>query len=303
MRAEDPRPVRPRSYRLAVLRGRCRGRGCPRGRGRGAASAGGSRHIGARRRRPRVRARPPPAEGGGGGAVSGSRRSCPGTEPAAPLLRAPPRRQQLRALLVPPVPPGAPRHPGCRSRSTPALPPEPGEGGRKRVTASSVGSVNRRLQFRAAERRFLCLGSSGCFLLGWLAGFFSSSFWHLGELVLRASCANACPWHRQGTAPLGSGFLPLPVLNQRVRNVITASITFKHINLIKHWSDHTHASLLIHAAQISRTIEDIKSYLSTRANLYPAEVSQMSCYAKGLSQMKWCPRLKAGHTKRSAGFW
>lgn len=30
LRAEDPRPVRPCSYRLGVLRGRCRGRGRPR---------------------------------------------------------------------------------------------------------------------------------------------------------------------------------------------------------------------------------------------------------------------------------
>lgn len=82
--------------------------------------------------------------------------------------------------------------------------------------------------------------------------------------------------------------------------MITASITFKHINLSKHWSNHTHASLLNHAAQISRTIEDIKSYL--RANLYPAEVSQVSCYSKGLLQIKWCLWLKAGHTKRSWRF-
>lgn len=168
---------------------------------------------------------PAPARGGGGGAVSGSRRSCPGAVPAPRLPHAPPRRQQPQP---PPVPPGhsggtpskegsAPGAAPGRQRSGPGAPPalppplpEPVEDGRGRVTASSVGSVNRRLQLRTAERRFLCLGSSGYFLLGWLAGYFSSSFWHLRELGLQASCAKACLHHRQSKTPVDLVFLPLP---------------------------------------------------------------------------------------------
>lgn len=91
-----------------------------------------------------------------------------------------------------------------------------------------------------------------------------------------ALCVKACLHCNDSETPLNLILSPLPILNQHIRNAIAASVTFKHINPIKHSSNGTHARLLDHAAQIARTIEDIKSYLSTRAILYPPEVSQMS---------------------------
>lgn len=128
--------------------------------------------------------------------------------------------------------------------------------------------------------------------------------------ICKSSCCRL-PVPKPASAAIAAQLLlilrPPPTVNQRVSNAITAATASKHLTLLKHWRNHTHASFLNHAARISRTIEDIKSYLSTRAVLGPAEVSQKSCCAKGLLLVKLCPWAcelwpQAGHTNRSWRF-
>lgn len=234
-------------------------------------------------------ARPAPATSGPAPSPAPARRRrrrrCREWQP--PVLPAPPRRQSpgparspgqrghggkdSSTLLCPPCPSSVPPlsllSPRVSTRCPSSVPSVPPLSPRCPLQGGSVGSANRRLRLRAAERRFLCLGVFFFFLSGWLARLFSLLILAFARARVASFLCKSLPPAPAGLKSCWFGFSPPPVLNQRVRYVITASIAFKHINLIKHWSNHTHASLLNHAAQISTTIEDIKSYLSYQSKL------------------------------------
>lgn len=149
--------------------------------------------------------------GGGGGRTPSKDGSCSGNSPL---------EGGAQGTGVPGAAPAAP--PG-RARAS-RRPESPWRLLAERVTASSTGRANRRLQLRAEERCFLC----GLVLFWVLPPLPPPLVWHL-----QASCAKACLHHNRGKTPDDFFFLP-PILNQHVRNAITASITFKYINLIKH---------------------------------------------------------------------
>lgn len=248
-REEDPRP-RPRLPARWVP-GRCPCRGCAR-----CQPAQLPPHLG------RLRARPRRAGGGGGAAVSGSRRSCPhrhaGRAPAPP--GAPASGDTAARTALPssahPVPPLSLLCPFCPS-SVPPLSPAGWQRGQRKQEAA----------IKSCGKTFPLFGCFGFFLSGWLARLFSLLILAFARARVASFLCKSLPPAPAGLKSCWFGFSPPPVLNQRVRYVITASIAFKHINLIKHWSNHTHASLLNHAAQISTTIEDIKSYLSYQSKL------------------------------------